>query len=236
MRRPQAVVAVFGDRRERSLILNMPLQLQSARPGNARARVGTRGRRSRSISGHLAARARPMPEQTAGAPREAGRRPGLSVSQRTSRGQLARSDSWMISTRRVGSCSSSRISLGGQKACVDKFTEDFFGRFAVQIIEYREQLTPFAPGFFGGNEIAEEFPDNRNSLNPDAIDSCFGVLRQGAPDAADVLIRLADQETIVLVASFPKSIEAANANKGSAPRSPSTSVSISSTSASSSKR
>ena len=192
---------------------------------------------------------------------------------------MASSDSWMISTRRIGLVLVLADLVGGEEAGVDEFAEDLGGRITggcktrptmglpvaplratatpasdhlvvgvlrrggfytlpSTTVENRQQLIPLAhrPRALGGDQVAEQLADDGDALDTDAVHRRLGVARQRAADAADVVVGLAGEQAGLAIAFLPQPDERRRRAVGSAPRSPSTSARISSTSSSSSKR
>ena len=112
----------------------------------------------------------------------------------------------MISTRRVGACVPFADLVRREESSVDQLTEHLLGRFVGRIAEYRQQFVPFpdGSGAFGGYEVAEEFADDGDALDADAVDGGLGVAGERASYATDVLIRLASEEARLPVALLPQ--------------------------------
>ncbi len=113
----------------------------------------------------------------------------------------------MISTRRVGSRSSSRTSydVSSRASMSDRSTCSL----AIRRDESQntgEELVPLADGAgaFGGDEVAEELADDGEVLVADAIDGGLGVAGERAADAADVVVGLAGEQAGLAVALLPQ--------------------------------
>ncbi len=92
-----------------------------------------------------------------------------------------------------------------QKTCIDELTQDFF--CCVFVFEYGKQLVHVASGAgsLGGDQIAEDFPNDGDAIGADLLERCFGVLRQSAADTTDVLVRFPREQPLLSVAVVPES-------------------------------
>ena len=127
--------------------------------------------------------------------------------------------------------------VGGQQPGVDELPQDLLGVVPLRAFEDRKQLVPLThrAGALGRHEVTEHLPHDRHPLRPDPIDGLLGVAGQRAADAADV-VKAWRVSRPFSRSRFSHSRAMAKASNGSAPRSPSTSASISSTSSSSENR